>query len=63
MIQPLKQRIETAIGDKVFPGCVVGIMQPGKGGTILPFGRFTYDNNSALMKEDAIFDVASITKL
>jgi CubicO group peptidase (beta-lactamase class C family) len=61
-IQNLKKRITAAINDRVFPGCVAGIIRRGKSGTVIPFGRFTYDNASAAMKKETMFDVASLTK-
>jgi CubicO group peptidase (beta-lactamase class C family) len=62
MVHSIGKRIEQAIREKVFPGCVIGIVGPGKAVAVLPFGNFTYDKRPAAMKEDTIFDVASITK-
>jgi CubicO group peptidase (beta-lactamase class C family) len=58
----LTQRLLKAISDKVFPGCAIGIVRAGGKKTVLPFGSFTYDSGSAPVREDTIFDVASITK-
>jgi len=62
MIAKIEKRIHKAIDDKVFPGCVVGILKKGRKRIVLPFGKFTYEDNSTDVKEDAIYDVASITK-
>ena len=62
MLHLIEQRIKKAIEERVFPGCVVGIARKGANRTILPFGTSTYDSNASLIKEDSIFDVASITK-
>lgn len=51
-----------AIRDKVFPGCVVGIVNKNGERQVLPFGNFTYDQPSQFVKEDTIYDTASITK-
>ncbi len=62
----LKDRIATeaqqAIDDHVFPGCVIGIVYKDGTGSILPFGHFTYQQSSSRVKEDSMYDVASITK-
>ena len=56
------ERILRAIEDTVFPGCVVGFTGRKIGTGTLSFGRQTYDGVSPQVKEDSIFDVASITK-
>jgi CubicO group peptidase (beta-lactamase class C family) len=61
MLSIIEKRLIRAIQEKVFPGCVVGILAKGKR-TVLPFGRHTYDDASPKMRSDTIFDVASITK-
>ncbi len=58
----IKDKIATAIRNKLFPGCVVGIVKKNGERFIIPFGRFTYDNQSSSIQENSIFDVASITK-
>lgn len=50
-----------AIKNKIFPGCVVGIVNINGERQILPFGNFTYDDSSEV-KEDTIYDTASLTK-
>lgn len=51
-----------AIQDKVFPGCVIGIVNKNGERQVLPFGNFTYDQQSQPVKENTIYDTASITK-
>ena len=61
MKDQITQRVEQAIRDKVFPGCVVGIVKTNGEREILPYGNFTYEESTEI-KNDSIFDVASITK-
>jgi CubicO group peptidase (beta-lactamase class C family) len=58
----IKQRILLAINEKVFPGCVVGFTGSDGARHVAPYGRHTYDSASPAMREETIFDVASITK-
>lgn len=51
------------INEKIFPG---GVLLFGKRGKILyqkPFGRFTYEQSSTLMSEDALFDLSYLTNV
>src|SRR5574341_485689 len=58
----IKNRLQIAIREKIFPGCTVGIVRRNGRRMILPLGYFTYESNSKLIEENSIFDVASITK-
>lgn len=58
----LKGITKDAIGEKFFPGSVIGVVRKNGSFFIIPAGRFTYANDSPLVKEDTIYDVASITK-
>jgi len=58
----IENRITQAIQEKVFPGCVIGIIKKNKERIVVPFGYFTYENDAPIVQEDSIFDVASITK-
>lgn len=58
----ISERIDRAIKEKVFPGCVIGIVHKNGDRQILPFGNFTYEPNSPAIKEDSVYDLASITK-
>jgi CubicO group peptidase (beta-lactamase class C family) len=56
--------INKAIKDRIFPGCVIGIIDEPEGKReILTFGRFKYGRNSEQITPHSIFDVASITKV
>lgn len=61
-MRPMKDFVEKAIGESVFPGCVIGIVQDDTT-HIFSFGRFTYELASSPVTENTIFDVASITKV
>ena len=58
----ITKEASSAIENKVFPGCVVGVVNRNGERQILPFGNFTYDPISSVVKVDTIYDVASITK-
>lgn len=60
--EQIKEKAHATIQNKVFPGCVVGYVHKDGSRTILPFGRFTYDTDAPLVKEDTIYDTASLTK-
>ena len=62
MIDQIQERIKRAIQEKVFPGCVVGVVKKSGERTIIPLGNFTYEADSPEVKENTIYDVASITK-
>lgn len=53
---------DKAIQERVFPGCVVGVVRADGTRDVLPFGRFTYDATSPTVAEDTIYDLASVTK-
>jgi len=52
-----------AVADSVFPGAVLLIGQRGKVIYEKPFGHFTYSKNSRKMTTNAIFDLASVSKV
>jgi len=62
MHKQIEQRVALAISEKVFPGCVIGIVRTNGGREILSFGGLTYDNSSPKVQEDTIYDMASVTK-
>lgn len=62
MLDAISKQAERAIQEKVFPGCVVGFVKKNGERNILPFGHFTYDADAAPVRQDTIYDVASITK-
>lgn len=56
------QRVLNAIQRRVFPGCVIGVVNKLGPRSILAYGQHTYEQSSPLMCKDSVFDVASITK-
>jgi beta-glucosidase-like glycosyl hydrolase/CubicO group peptidase (beta-lactamase class C family) len=60
-LQPAFHLLEQAVENHVFPGGVLAVGDHGQL-TIHPFGRFTYDANAPNVREDTIYDVASLTK-
>jgi len=52
-----------AIEDKAFPGAVVLIWKEGKTIYEKAFGNYTYDKSSPKVKTNALFDLASLTKV
>ncbi len=62
MLSDIERRVERAIVEKVFPGCAVGVVRENGERTVLPFGRFTYEKGSLVVREDTTYDLASINK-
>lgn len=58
----IKNLLEQAISDKVFPGCCLAVIEDGEI-TTGAFGHFTYDPTSALVSPETIYDCASLTKI
>ncbi|HYF28838.1 MAG TPA: serine hydrolase domain-containing protein, partial [Candidatus Paceibacterota bacterium] len=59
LIRPIA---EAAIKERTFPGCVVGIIKRNGERMVLPFGRFTYEDSAPAVRENTLYDLASITK-
>jgi CubicO group peptidase (beta-lactamase class C family) len=53
-------RVEQAIGEGIFPGCVIGVTDHGLR-DVRAFGAPTYDNG-ARIDDRSVYDVASLTK-
>ena len=51
-----------AIEEKIFSACAVGVVRTDGNRLVIPGGKFTFDADARAVKEDTIFDVASITK-
>lgn len=62
MREEILRLAQQAIKDSVFPGGIVGFVLKDGTREIIPFGNFTYEEGSPLVREDSIYDVASITK-
>lgn len=60
--QQISDKAREAIANKVFPGCVVGYVKKSGERAVLPFGSFTYAPDSPPVREDTMYDTASITK-
>lgn len=60
-IRDISEILQYAISQKVFPGCVLGVVSDA-GEVVIPIGRQTYRESSISLEKDSIFDVASITK-
>lgn len=57
----VRERAERAIRERVFPGCVIGILCR-EDTRIIPCGRLTYAADAAPVVEDTVYDMASVTK-
>jgi CubicO group peptidase (beta-lactamase class C family) len=62
MNQKIQKRLDRAIQEKVFPGCVVGIVDREGRREVYPCGNCTYEPGAPKVTEQTIYDVASITK-
>ncbi len=63
MDQKLYERVMQAIRERVFPGCVIGILDSRGVRRLFPFGAFTYESDSPRVTEESIYDCASLTKV
>lgn len=59
--EKIAQRAQQAIAEKVFPGCVVGVVRANGERAIILVGTIIYDSAEKVL-ENTIYDVASITK-
>jgi len=55
--------IDSAIENRIFPGAQVAVVHRGKLIASRGFGRHTYDNSSPPVKQESIYDIASLTKV
>lgn len=62
MIEAITKRVNQALLEKVFPGCVIGVVRLNGERQVLPFESFTYDADSLKVQQDSIYDIASLTK-
>jgi len=62
MRKEIEARVEKAIAENVFPGCVIGVARANGEREVAPFGHLTYDSDSPVVREDTVYDLASITK-
>jgi serine-type D-Ala-D-Ala carboxypeptidase len=61
MNEELRRYLRSCIEEKIFPGCVLGVIAGGRT-EIISVGNLTYDPFSPKVTETTIYDVASITK-
>ncbi len=61
-LRAIRERASRALEQKVFPGCVIGIVYTGGERFIMPFGTLTFENDAGRVREDTIYDLASVTK-
>lgn len=62
MPKEIESRVEQAIAGKVFPGCVIGVVDADGVRQISPFGTSTYEPDSQEVSHDTVYDMASVTK-
>ncbi|MGA2688039.1 MAG: serine hydrolase domain-containing protein [Candidatus Korobacteraceae bacterium] len=55
--------IRQGIAERAFPGAALAITYRGELVAAQGFGRFTYDEKSAAVQPDTVFDLASLTKV
>src|SRR5690242_5160329 len=55
----IAERVQQAITEKVFPGCVIGTLIDGEA-RVAPYGTLAY--NDVPVREDTVYDLASVTK-
>ncbi len=53
---------QEALENKVFPGCVIGVVTKDNIRSVIPIGRTAYSKDAPLVTENTMYDVASITK-
>jgi CubicO group peptidase (beta-lactamase class C family) len=58
----IQNRVALAIKNKVFPGCVIGIVRSDGTRMVLPYGQVTYEQHARAVYEDSLYDTASLTK-
>jgi CubicO group peptidase (beta-lactamase class C family) len=57
------QEVESWIGQKAFPGAVLAVGRHGRLVALKSFGKMDYSEHAQSMPRDAIFDLASLTKV
>jgi serine-type D-Ala-D-Ala carboxypeptidase len=60
---PARKILEDAIREHAFPGCAFGVLAGGEVVLADAAGRFTYENDAHAVRENTVFDVASLTKV
>jgi len=55
--------LETAVGQRVFPGAAWGVLHRGEILAIEGTGRFTYEEDAPAVQAETVFDLASVSKV
>ena len=58
----IRHRLECAVAERIFPGCVFGVVNAEGEREVVCVGGYTYENDFAMFPE-AVFDIASLTKV
>ena len=58
----INERAARAIRERVFPGCVVGVVHSAGYRLVIPSGHLTYEPGSAEVTAQTVYDLASVTK-
>jgi len=61
-VDSIIDRLNLAIAEKVFPGAVVGVVEANGRRQFYRAGHLTYQDDSPEVREDTIYDLASVTK-
>jgi beta-glucosidase-like glycosyl hydrolase/CubicO group peptidase (beta-lactamase class C family) len=59
----LDRVMQRAVVEKAFPGGVVAVGKDSSLGYLKPYGRLAYDADAPPVREDTIYDLASLTKV
>jgi CubicO group peptidase (beta-lactamase class C family) len=55
--------LEQALERHAFPGCAFGVLAEGEVVLADALGRFTYEEDAPAVRQDTVFDIASLTKV
>jgi len=58
----IEKRVETAISEQTFPGCVIGVIRKDGSRYVLPYGQLTYEQSAKKVGCHTLYDIASVTK-
>lgn len=62
MEKELRHILQTAISERIFPGCALGIVRANGERTVVCAGNHTYEADSPPVTSESVYDLASITK-
>lgn len=61
-MEALERVAKKAIENRVFPGCVMGVISQDGERKVMAMGRVRYDERAPEVNKDTIYDMASVTK-